>query len=164
MVSPALGDEAAVLRLLSSIKDPEVPVLNVVEMGIVRRVELGDRETVVQITPTYSGCPAMEVIEGQIRQVLEDSGLPGVRLKRVYAPPWTTDWMTEEARRKLRDYGIAPPARKQELVQLDEEVSAPCPYCHSIETELRSAFGPTACKALHFCRACCQPFESFKTI
>lgn len=154
------------MRVLSQIKDPEVPVLNIVEMGIVRDVELSPGRTAVKITPTYSGCPAMEMIERRIRQSLADAGFPDVRLTRVYSPPWTTDWMTPEARKKLQEYGVAPPGRRSgDLVTLEVEAESPtCPFCGSSDTELRSAFGATACKSLHFCRACLEPFEHFKAI
>ncbi len=165
MVKQAAATRESVMRLLSQVKDPEVPVLNIVEMGIVRGVELDAGSTRVSITPTYSGCPAMEAIEQRIRQVLDAEGFVGIQLERVYAPPWTTDWMTDEAREKLREYGIAPPAAGAgRLVQLELGDGLACPYCGSRDTRLDSAFGATACKALHFCRECRQPFESFKAI
>jgi ring-1,2-phenylacetyl-CoA epoxidase subunit PaaD len=150
--------------------DPEVPVLSVVELGIVREVEIGADQTVtVSVTPTYSGCPAMRVIEEDIVSALATAGWPDARVRTVYAPAWTTDWMTDEARAKLRAYGIAPPPARHdeapELVPLRrKQQCVPCPYCGSTATSSRSEFGSTACKALMYCEACRQPFELFKAL
>jgi ring-1,2-phenylacetyl-CoA epoxidase subunit PaaD len=150
---------------LGTVPDPEVPVISVVELGIVRDVELvGDAITVV-VTPTYSGCPAMREIESDIVSALHAHGFADVRVRTTYSPAWTTDWMTDEAREKLRAYGIAPPgpAEGPQLVSLRRRRVA-CPYCGSAQTTLRSEFGTTACKSIHFCDACRQPFEEFKAI
>jgi len=147
--------------------DPEVPVLSIVELGIVRGVEV-DRASdsvTVTVTPTYSGCPAMHAIEAEIRSALQAAGFPNVLLKTVYAPAWTTDWISEPAREKLRGYGIAPPGTTATgpLVSLGRAPSRiPCPFCGSSNTTLQSEFGATACKSLHVCHACRQPFEHFK--
>ena len=153
-----------VLELLSRVNDPEIPVLNVVEMGIVREVSEDEKGLNVAITPTYSGCPAMEVIEREIRETLEREGMGPVSVRKVFAPAWTTDWLTGEAKRKLREYGIAPPGPSCGSALLEDEAPTPCPFCRSGETELRSRFGSTACKALYYCRGCQQPFEKFKCI
>jgi ring-1,2-phenylacetyl-CoA epoxidase subunit PaaD len=156
-----------VLAILDGVKDPEVPVLSVVELGIVREVELTDGEVTVVLTPTYSGCPAMHVIEEDIRAALAASGMSRVQLRTVYAPAWTTEWMSDAAREKLRAYGIAPPGHVagQDFVALTRaREPVPCPYCGSKNTVLRSEFSSTACKAMHTCRACSQPFEEFKAI
>jgi ring-1,2-phenylacetyl-CoA epoxidase subunit PaaD len=156
----------AVLAILDTVMDPEVPVLSVRELGIVRVVAVDPRGAVtVTVTPTYSGCPAMRVIEDDIRAALADAGIATVRIETVYAPAWTTDWIPESARAKLEAYGIAPPAPAEQggLVQLLRARRAPpCPYCRSRDTEVRSEFGSTACKAICWCRACGQPFEEFK--
>jgi ring-1,2-phenylacetyl-CoA epoxidase subunit PaaD len=150
---------------LETVLDPEVPVLSVVELGIVREVAVtGDRVSVT-LTPTYSGCPAMRVIESEIEAALRNAGFTLVELKTVYAPPWTTDWITEPAKQKLRDYGIAPPgpAPVEPLVRLGGPArQAVCPFCGSPNTVLQSEFGATACKSLFTCRSCRQPFEHFK--
>jgi ring-1,2-phenylacetyl-CoA epoxidase subunit PaaD len=168
----ALAERAR--TVLQLVKDPEVPVLSIVELGIVREVQADpdSRSVTVTITPTYSGCPAMKVIEDEITAVLTRAGFSEVKIETVYAPAWTTDWIPEHAREKLRQFGIAPPG----MVQLEPpsrraeppsrrhaETTIECPYCGSSETGLVSEFGPTACKALHVCRACKQPFERFKT-
>ncbi|RIL09308.1 MAG: phenylacetate-CoA oxygenase subunit PaaJ [Proteobacteria bacterium] len=154
-----------VLKLLETVSDPEIPVINVVEMGIVREVHLGPNHQIkIDITPTYSGCPAMKVIEDEITAALSASGFKQVEVRLVYSPPWTTDWLSAEAKRKLKEYGIAPPGPvKNELVQLGKQRDEiECPFCNSDQTELRSSFGSTACKAMYYCRACRQPFEYFK--
>ena len=156
----------AVYALLDTVKDPEVPVLSVVELGIVRAVEVeGDAVTVV-VTPTYSGCPAMKVIEDDIVAALHGAGFADARVRTVYTPAWTTDWIPPAARDKLRAYGIAPPGRvrEQSPVQIQRREPVACPFCGSSDTTPRSEFGSTACKALHYCNACTQPFEEFKAI
>ncbi len=153
---------------LRGVKDPEVPVLDIVELGLVRSIQIGDAgEVQVDITPTYSGCPAMEVIEGEVAEVLAQHGVVEGTVKRVFSPPWTTAWMTSEAREKLQAYGIAPPpsgeVESTSPVAMGATVRAvPCPFCGSTNTTLQSAFGSTACKSLHTCQQCHQPFEHFK--
>ena len=155
-----------VFSILESVRDPEVPVVSVIDLGIVRDVVLEGDTTVVKITPTYSGCPALAVIQSAILTTLREHGIPNSRVELVYSPPWTTDWLTEEGKSKLKAYGIAPPGRchEEKLVLLTSRTAetVPCPFCDSKQTELRSSFGSTACKALHFCVSCQQPFEHFK--
>jgi ring-1,2-phenylacetyl-CoA epoxidase subunit PaaD len=158
----------ALLAVLDEVMDPEVPVLSVRELGIVRDVEVGDDGAVtVTVTPTYSGCPAIRVIEQDIVAALDRAGYPGARIRTTYAPAWTTDWIAPQAKAKLKAYGIAPPGRAEsgDLVQLLRRREAvQCPYCDSYDTELRSEFGSTACKSVSWCRSCRQPFEEFKAI
>ena len=145
--------------VLETVMDPEVPALSIVDLGIVRDVEVDEDGTVtVSITPTYSGCPAMHVIEDDIVTALHENGWSRVRVRTVHSPAWSTDWIGPEARRKLEAYGIAAP----ELVPLQRRVT--CPFCGSRETTMRSEFGPTACKSIMYCDACQQPFELFKAI
>lgn len=167
--------EQRVLGALERVMDPEVPVLSITELGIVREVRTSDPSQVtVTVTPTYSGCPAMHVIEADIVAALHQAGFSDVRVETVLTPAWTTDWIGEDAREKLREYGIAPPgSTRDELVQVTPSDSlrrsaAPpvrlqCPQCGSSDTALVSEFGATACKSLHTCRSCRQPFERFKT-
>ena len=169
MVTRAVASSDEVWRILSGVMDPEVPVLSVVELGIVRDVAVEGDGIAITITPTYSGCPAMAVIEQDIRAALAAQGITEVALRTVYAPAWTTDWMSVAAHEKLREFGIAPPSamveEEVELVTLTRRrVPVPCPYCGSTNTELMSEFGSTACKAIHACRACRQPFEEFKAL
>ena len=155
-----------ILAILDTVMDPEVPVLSVRELGIVRDVVIDASGAVtVVVTPTYSGCPAIRVIEQDIEGALHDAGIGDVRVETVYSPAWTSDWIPDEARRKLKAYGIAPPAAvaSGDLVQLLRAARAPqCPYCDSRDTEVRSEFGSTACKSICWCRSCRQPFEEFK--
>ncbi len=148
---------------LSSVTDPEVPVLTILDLGIVRDVSVDNSEAMITITPTYSGCPAMDVIGMNIRMALMSRGLKKVDINLQLSPAWTTDWMSEEGKRKLREYGIAPPVRRSHnVLDLFEEDSVPCPKCGSDNTILSSQYGPTSCKALYKCNTCLEPFEHFK--
>ncbi len=154
-----------ILEILREVKDPEIPVLDVVELGIVRNVEQSGRKIRVDITPTYSGCPAMKMIEDEIVSTLSLHGFDA-EVRMVYSPAWTTDWLSAETKEKLRSAGIAPPhlVETQPLVMLERSRPTPkCPYCGSSNTEERSEFGSTACKSINFCNACRQPFDSFKS-
>ena len=169
MVSGTDPQTAALLEILHGVPDPEVPALDVVELGIVRKVELRpDGVVAVDVTPTYSGCPAMRTIEEEIVAALHAGGHEHVELRTVFSPAWTTDWLSDEAKAKLKAYGIAPPGRtdsEQALVPLTSTIRrAPCPYCGSSNTERKSEFGATACKAIHYCHHCRQPFEEFKAL
>jgi ring-1,2-phenylacetyl-CoA epoxidase subunit PaaD len=153
-----------VLLWLSEVPDPEIPVLTIMDLGIVRDVIVND-EVIVALTPTYIGCPATEVIEQSVIDALHEQGVENVSIERVLSPPWTTDWISDVGRDKLRDYGIAPPqqgASKRELLQGDRSIA--CPRCASLDTALVSEFGSTACKASYKCIACLEPFEYFKCI
>ena len=159
-----------ILAILSEVKDPEIPIIDIVELGIVRDVAIDGDEIRVDITPTYSGCPAMQVIEREIASVLDARGFGGARVNTVYSPAWTTDWMTDEGKEKLRNYGIAPPRVASdsaggiaELVSLRRaQPTVECPFCRSADTSMKSEFGSTACKSIHFCNSCHQPFDHFK--
>ncbi len=153
----------AAWRALADVLDPEVPVLSVLDLGIVRDVvEAGDGALEVTLTPTYSGCPATEAIEADVLAALQPLG--PVRIKTRWAPAWTTDWISDEGKRKLREYGIAPPGHLvgESTIHIVRRVA--CPRCHSARTERLSAFGATACKALYRCLDCREPFEHFKPI
>jgi ring-1,2-phenylacetyl-CoA epoxidase subunit PaaD len=168
VVAPAVTREQ-VLAWLEEVKDPEVPVLSVVELGVVRDAVVAvDGGVTVTVTPTYSGCPAMRVIEESIIEALQLRGVREVSVRTVFTPAWTTDWIPEAARARLEAYGIAPPgpaSDSDELVPLRRATTTlRCPWCKSTETSLTSAFGSTACKALWHCSACRQPFEAFKAI
>ena len=163
-----LDRERLAWRVLEGVMDPEIPVVSLVELGIVRAVRLHDEGTEVVVTPTYSGCPATELIEQQVCEALDAAGLGPVRLVRQRAPAWTTDWITPEGRRKLAAYGIAPPgpvgADEPVAVRIVRRQAVACPHCASADTERLSGFGATACKALYRCRACREPFEYFKPL
>jgi ring-1,2-phenylacetyl-CoA epoxidase subunit PaaD len=161
----AASREAAAWAVLDTVPDPEVPAVSLRELGIVRAVQAAEGGLDVVLTPTYSGCPATEVIASSVCQALEAAGLGPVTVRQQRAPAWTTDWITPEGRRKLHAYGIAPPgaAAAAATVRLRLRQVA-CPHCGSTCTEQLSAFGSTACKALHRCLDCREPFESFKPI
>jgi len=150
--------------VLETVPDPEVPVLSLRDLGIVRDV-LDDGETMeVVLTPTYSGCPATEVIAQSVHDAMAAAGLGPVRISHRLAPAWTTDWISEAGKRKLNDYGIAPPGAVEQQTMRLRPRNVACPRCGSLDTERLSAFGATACKALHRCLACREPFEHFKPI
>ncbi|MBL0340973.1 MAG: phenylacetate-CoA oxygenase subunit PaaJ [Bacteroidetes bacterium] len=152
--------------LLSKVLDPEVPALSIVDLGILRDVSLENSVFEISITPTFTGCPAMKVIEEDIVEILHHEGINNFKIKTVLAPAWTTDWMSPEGKKKLKEYGIAPPSQSTEehlkAMLSGRKKSVQCPFCNSLNTKLTSAFGSTACKALHFCNECHQPFEEFK--
>jgi ring-1,2-phenylacetyl-CoA epoxidase subunit PaaD len=152
-------------EILEDVKDPEVPVLTVVDLGVVRNVELiNDGNCIVTITPTYSGCPAMQVIEDEIKERLEREGLQ-TEVKTVLSPAWTTDWLSEKGRQKLKEYGIAPPEDEvDKSVLFGEQTKVTCPNCNSKNTKMVSQFGSTACKAHYTCKDCLEPFDYFKCL
>jgi ring-1,2-phenylacetyl-CoA epoxidase subunit PaaD len=159
--------EAQVFEWLATVPDPEIPVLSILDLGIVRDVDISDDRNkvavtvipaitvTVTITPTYSGCPATEVIESSVLRELEKRGVENIAVKRVLSPPWTTDWISEDGREKMRRYGIAPPSPGKPIA---------CPQCESLDTECVSEFGSTACKAAWRCCECLEPFEYFKCL
>ncbi|WP_027543992.1 1,2-phenylacetyl-CoA epoxidase subunit PaaD [Bradyrhizobium sp. WSM2254] len=146
----------------AGVVDPEIPVLTIADLGVLRDVVLDGDHVEVAITPTYSGCPAMNMIALEIEVALERAGFRGSKVRTVLSPAWTTDWMSEEGRRKLRAYGIAPPQASSSRRALFGEQSVACPQCGSVRTELLSQFGSTSCKALWRCKACREPFDYFK--
>lgn len=168
-IAPAEASrEAAAWEVLRTVLDPEVPALSLVDLGIVREVRNAGDALEVVLTPTYSGCPATEVIESSVVDALTAAGLGPVTVRQRRAPAWTTDWISAEGRRKLREYGIAPPSGTADasggvpMRFVSRKVE--CPRCGSMQTERLSAFGATACKSLHRCLACREPFEYFKPI
>ena len=146
----------------ASVVDPEIPVLTIADLGVLRDVALTGDHVEVAITPTYSGCPAMNMIALEIELALERAGFRRPTVRTVLSPAWTTDWMSEEGRRKLRNYGIAPPQASNSRRALFGEQAVACPQCSSEDTELLSEFGSTSCKALWRCKACREPFDYFK--
>ena len=146
------------------VPDPEVPVLTIEDLGILRGVELADGKPVVTITPTYSGCPAMDTISADVTAALENAGYEDAEVKLVLTPAWTTDWMSDEGKRKLEEYGIAPPTGKSAVNTgpVVVPMAVKCPQCHSLSTREITRFGSTACKALYTCNDCLEPFDYFK--
>lgn len=147
-----------VLKILQQVTDPEIPVLSLQDLGVIRQVDVDDDHVIVTISPTYSGCPAMDIMEQDIIDILEkqgkENGLPNkVKVKTQLSPAWTTEWITEKGKKELLKYGIMPPSKKGEIM---------CPQCKSKKIELLSQFGSTACKALYRCKDCLEPFDYFK--
>jgi ring-1,2-phenylacetyl-CoA epoxidase subunit PaaD len=156
---------STIWSLLETVSDPEIPVLSVVDLGIIRDVRLTDAGPEIVITPTYSGCPAMDMIRADIGAMLSLHGFGGMRIVTVLSPAWTTDWMSEAGKEKLRAYGIAPPQPLQQVCRLElfrQEEAIACPRCHSYHTTPISEFGSTPCKALYRCEECREPFDHFK--
>ncbi|MDX1615849.1 MAG: 1,2-phenylacetyl-CoA epoxidase subunit PaaD [Candidatus Promineifilaceae bacterium] len=157
--------EDAIWEALDEVKDPEIPVVSVVEMGIVRRVEIGASGRVtVTMTPTFAGCPALKVMEDEIEDRIRRLGFDLVEVETVLAPAWSSDWISEEARRKLRAFGLAPPKRHGGQVEVTFFEPAVCPRCDSTNTSVKNTFGPTLCRAIYVCNACQEPFEQFKAL
>lgn len=164
-MNTAAIDKKTLYAYLEEIKDPEVPVLSIIDLGIVREIKMDEGQLEVVITPTYTGCPAMDMIAATIKIQMATLGFKKIKVSQVLSPAWTTDWMSEEGKRKLKEYGIAPPNPKQqacnqELFAAAEAVQ--CPHCNSHHTHRISQFGSTACKALYQCDDCREPFDYFK--
>jgi ring-1,2-phenylacetyl-CoA epoxidase subunit PaaD len=157
-------DQKKIWSLLEEVKDPEVPVLSVIDLGIVRSVETAGDRIDIAITPTYSGCPAMDVIRMDIRLKLIEKGYRNVNIQQQLSPAWTTDWMSEDGKKKLKAFGIAPPNPKQQFCTTDmfKQEAVQCPRCDSWHTELISQFGSTACKSMYRCLDCKEAFDHFK--
>jgi ring-1,2-phenylacetyl-CoA epoxidase subunit PaaD len=152
-------------KLLEQVNDPEVPVLSVIDLGIIRDVKINNEEAEVIITPTYSGCPAMDVISMNIKMTLLSNGYKNVKVTHVLSPAWTTDWMSDEGKQKLKEYGIAPPNVRQQFCDTERfaaDEAVQCPHCNSWHTRRVSEFGSTACKSLYQCDDCMEPFDYFK--
>lgn len=147
------GNIDHIWQLLNTIPDPEIPVISIVELGVVRNIKFSEKSYTILITPTYSGCPAVKTFTDDIKKCLKENKIRNFKLKLVYSPAWTTEWMSDETKNKLKKYGIAPPSN-----------TIICPQCNSKNTEIISDFGATACKAMCKCLDCLEPFEFFKCI
>ena len=150
--------------ILEEVTDPEIPVLTVADLGIIRDIKIHEDETIeVIITPTYSGCPAMNTIEINIKAALQEKGFDKIKVSTILSPAWTTDWLSEAGKRKLKEYGIAPPVgSRSKRALFGEEPVVECPHCNSKNTEMISQFGSTACKSLYRCKDCLEPVDYFK--
>jgi ring-1,2-phenylacetyl-CoA epoxidase subunit PaaD len=165
MVSQSTIEKDKILDVLRLVNDPEVPVLTILDLGIVRDIIIQEDLVEIVITPTYSGCPAMDAIALDIRLKLAEAGYKKVKITNVLSPAWTTDWMSEEGKTKLKAYGIAPPNPRQQVCSNDlfaPNEAVQCPHCNSYNTTRVSEFGSTACKALYQCNDCKEPFDYFK--
>lgn len=164
MTAPSAA-EARLWEVAATVVDPEIPVLTIEDLGILRDVRGdGDGGAVITITPTYSGCPAMETITADLKEAFRKEGLGEPDVELVLSPAWTTDWMTEEGRAKLEEYGIAPPTGKAAAGPVAVGMAVKCPQCHSLNTREMSRFGSTSCKALYVCQDCREPFDYFKVL
>lgn len=156
--------EETIWHTLAQIPDPEIPVVSLVEMGIVREVNLTPNGVIITITPTFSGCPALEVMKTDIAKALKQAGVREVTVRTVLSPPWTTDWITDAARAKLKSFGLAPPPKHGGDFAILLFDPVPCPYCASEDTTLKNNWGPTPCRMIFYCNHCQQPFEQFKPL
>lgn len=164
-MSKLIADTKDLFAIASAVSDPEIPVLSIADLGILREVNAGEDNSVqVVITPTYSGCPAMDVISEDLYKVFGEAGYEKVEVKLVLTPAWSTDWMTEEGKAKLEAYGIAPPTGKGHAGRVTLGMSVKCPRCHSLNTRELARFGSTSCKALYTCKDCLEPFDYFKVL
>jgi ring-1,2-phenylacetyl-CoA epoxidase subunit PaaD len=169
MATVTTYNEKEIWDLLSEVKDPEIPVLSIIDLGIAREVIVNEDKVTVRITPTYSGCPAMKAIEREIQKMLKVNGIQNFEVKKDFSETWTTDWMSDKAKEKLKDYGIAPPGKTEKEDNFLKTLKGSsrvisCPYCDSTNTKLQSEFGSTACKSQYYCHDCEEPFEHFKCI
>ncbi len=156
-------DIEKVWKWLEEIPDPEIPVVSIVDLGMIRNVIVDQGQIIIKLAPTYSGCPALDTIESSIYQKLKEHGLAGVDVVKTISPPWTTDWISDSGRQKLKAYGIAPPQKgSRNKPVLTENPQVECPQCNSLDTEVISNFGSTPCKALYKCLDCLEPFDYFK--
>lgn len=155
---------AQIWQVLDQVKDPEIPVVSVVEMGLIRSVGWEGQKLLVTMTPTFAGCPALQVMQAEIAASLQRAGADQVEVRLAYSPPWSSDWITSAARAKLKDFGLAPPPRLKDAGTVSAFERVACPYCGSQDTELKNSFGPTLCRAIFVCQHCRQPFEQFKPI
>jgi ring-1,2-phenylacetyl-CoA epoxidase subunit PaaD len=151
-------------QILETVTDPEIPVVSVVDLGLIRSVAAEGERVMVVMTPTFAGCPAVGVMREEIEARLRQAGAEDVQVRLVHAPPWSSDWITPQGRERLRAFGLAPPVRHGGQVAAALAAPVVCPYCGSTETELRNDFGPTLCRAIYTCNACSQPFEGFKPL
>ena len=157
--------EETIRKILSEVKDPEVPVLSILDLGVLRSIKIDDEDKIkIILTPTYSGCPAMDVMAMDIRLKLLEHGYKNIEITQSLSPAWTTDWMSEEGKEKLRAFGIAPPNPKQQFctAEMFQQEAVACPFCNSYHTEVISQFGSTACKSLYRCLDCKEAFDYFK--
>ncbi|MEP7359394.1 MAG: 1,2-phenylacetyl-CoA epoxidase subunit PaaD [Anaerolineales bacterium] len=164
MVSAEPLTAEAVWAALETVKDPEIPVISVVDLGLIRMVGIEERRVTVGMTPTFLGCPAVSVMQADIVRCLLALGAAAVEVRLELSPPWSSDWISERGRAQLRAFGLAPPARHDGLIQIIWQEEAACPHCGSRRTELKNSFGATLCRSLYYCNNCQQPFEQFKAL
>ena len=153
-----------VYEWLRDIKDPEIPVLSLVDLGVITAVEVIDDSVTIEMTPTFVGCPALDVMQSEIREVLMRNGISHPEIRVSYKKPWNSDMISAEGKRALKEFGLAPPPPRQLFIDLDLLEHAVCPMCGNTNTELRNTFGPTLCRSIHYCNDCREAFEQFKPL
>lgn len=164
-VSQLNKEEQIIYDALSEVMDPEIPGLAITDLGIVTKIEVSEKAAYVQLTPTFSGCPALKIIEDMVKEKVNHLQLfEDVRVETSFETQWTTDLITEEGRKALKKHGLTPPMQNPEYIELDVLSETPCPFCDSKNTTLKSPFGPTLCRSLHYCNNCHQAFEGFKPV
>lgn len=158
-------DREEVYRLLKEVKDPEIPAISIVDLGIVRDIRINGGHVEVELTPTFAGCPALKIMENLVEEKLKgEEGVASIKVETTFKEQWTTDMISEEGRKALLKHGLAPPPKHDGYLELDVLSDTACPYCSSKNTTLKSPFGPTLCRSLHYCNNCKQAFEGFKPL
>ena len=157
-------DAKAIWQALDEVKDPEIPVISLVALGVVRDVAISGPQVMVTLTPTFSGCPAFEVMQREVIERLQQSGIEQVEIKIALSPPWSSDWISETGRRQLKAFGLAPPPRHSGQVEIVLLDTVACPFCDATNTTLKNSFGSTLCRAIYYCQTCQQAFEQFKPL
>lgn len=153
-----------ILQWLSTVKDPEIPVLSLLDLGVIRDVTVHDDVVTIEMTPTFVGCPALDVMQSEIRATLNARGIGKVNIHVSFDPPWTSDLISEHGRQALREFGMAPPPSRELFHDLEILERVACPRCGTTDTEIRNAFGPTLCRSIHYCNHCREAFEQFKPL
>jgi ring-1,2-phenylacetyl-CoA epoxidase subunit PaaD len=153
-----------VYQWLEEVKDPEIPVLSLIDLGVITAVQIEDNDVKLELTPTFVGCPALEMMQSEIREVLNKHGIDAVEINVSYRTPWTSDMISEKGRQALKKFGLAPPPSRELFYDLEILEHAVCPRCDSKNTELRNTFGPTLCRSIHYCNSCHEAFEQFKPL
>ena len=153
-----------ILEWLEEVKDPEIPVISLVELGVITDIEILENKVLVKMTPTFAGCPAMDYMQKDVVDVLQSKGIEHVETKVSFETQWSSNLITEKGRVALKQFGLAPPRKHNMVIDIDILEHTPCPYCDSTETELKTPFGPTLCRSMHYCNSCKQAFEQFKPL
>ncbi len=154
-----------ILEWLNEVKDPEIPVVSLIDLGVITEVKIIDNQSVkVQMTPTFVGCPAMDYMVNDVKKTLQQKGVKKVQVDVNFKTPWSSNNITKKGRQALKTFGLAPPPTYEVIVDIDILEQTPCPYCHSTDTQMQTPFGPTLCRAMHYCNTCKQAFEQFKPV
>lgn len=164
MVDYSTIENEQLIEWLEEVKDPEIPVLSLVDLGVIKKVDIRKEKVTVEMTPTFVGCPAMDYMKKDVEQVLEKHGIENYDVNISFKEPWSSKNITEKGRKALKEFGLAPPREDFLIVDIDLLEHVQCPYCDSNNTELKSPFGPTLCRSLHYCHNCKQAFEQFKPV